>query len=111
MGNILISVEDNLKSDHKGSVTDIDSANEIYDEIESIEKELSKVLFPDMTIFYDFGIELDEDYWAEIIEENKIKQLEIDYNSYMDNKYYKKESVSEELNEDIAIDDLFVKSD
>jgi hypothetical protein len=109
--NILLSAEDNLKSENKGSITDIESANEIYEEIESIEKELSKELFPDITIYYDFGIELDEDYWAEIIEENKIKQLENDYNDYMYNKYDKKESISEEFNEDVAIDDLFDNSD
>ncbi|MDD4528165.1 MAG: restriction endonuclease [Candidatus Margulisbacteria bacterium] len=109
--SVLLNAEDNLKDDKKGNITDIDGANEIYDEIAEIENELSKELFPDIAFNHNFGIEIDEAYWAEIIDENKMKQWENESDDYRNNSYYKNESILDSFNEDLAIDDLFVKSD
>jgi len=109
--SVLLNAEDNLKNDKKGNITDIDGANEIYDEIAAIENELSKELFPDVAFNCNFGIEIDEAYWAEIIDENKMKQWKSESDDYRNNSYYKNESILDSFNEDLAIDDLFVKSD
>ena len=106
---VLQSNEEDLIKERRDDVKELDQVSDIYYEIDSLEREMKDELFPNTTIFHDFGIEMNDDYWKEKIKENidraeRIEEMESDYNE----DYYK-EAMYESYNEENAIDDLFVK--
>lgn len=104
--SVLQTSEDNLKDEHERYIKDIDVANDLYDEIYSLEIELKRNLLPNTSFDYDFGVEMDIDYWVQKVEKNidKAEWNEIQSGGY--ETHYLGES---KLNEDARIDNLFEK--
>lgn len=109
ISSVLERNEDGLKSERKDEVKDIKEVNEIYEELSTIETELKYSLFPNVSFDYDFGIDIDDDYWSEKIENNIIKAARNDamYEDY--DGFYRKESRVDKSEEN-TIDDLFTKT-
>ena len=107
--SVLQNSEDNYKSDIKDEVKNIDEVTNLYDNIYTIESELKSKLFPDTYLDYDFGIEMDAQYWEYKIEENieKSEQYSSGYDDYFD--HYSKDTRYVPYNQDAVIDDLFSK--
>lgn len=108
--SVLKANEDNLKSDKKDEIKNIDEVTELYDEVYSVERELKNELFPRTVFDYDFDIKMDKSYWDEKIEDNIVKAAKNDSESEGYQDVYK-EMVFERESEDKAIDDLFYKHD
>lgn len=106
--SILLSNEEDLKNDKKDEVQNIDEVSDLYEEIYSLESELKRELFPNTSFDYDFGIQIDDDFWTEKIEEN-VERAQINDDRDYNEDYYK-DGVGSWISEDSAIDDLFCKS-
>lgn len=106
--SVLQTNEKQLKRDREDSIKAIDEASDLYDDINYLERELKNDLFPNTSFDYDFGVEMDENYWEkkikENIEESERQELRNDgYNDhYIDDSKY---------DEDGSIDDLFEKQE
>lgn len=96
-------VED-CKFQYKDSVTELDVIENIYDDIESLERDLKNSLFPNSIIYHDFGIEMNRSYWKEVVNNNINQQERNELLSSSENFYKEKEF---NFNEDFLIDDLF----
>ncbi len=106
--SVLQTSEDNLKDEHERSIKDIDVATDLYDEIYSLELELKSNLFPNTSFDYDFGVDMDTDYWKQKVEKNldEAERNELRSDGY--ENHYVAESI---LDEDATIDNLFEKQE
>lgn len=107
--NVLQNNEEEVKNERKDEVKNFDEVLEFYYEIDELEKELKNELFPYTSFSYDFGVGLDDSYWKGKITENlenleRNEEMQLEYGE----EYYK-EAMYESINEENAIDDLFVK--
>ena len=74
--NILDQTEDQLKSSIESDVENLDSVEEIYDEINALKEVLFLNLLAEGIIFDELVYEMDEDYWNEKIELNEFQKYE-----------------------------------
>lgn len=107
--SVLQSSEDDLKSEKKDEIINIDEVADLYDEINSLERELKYELFPNTSFEYDFGVDMDKTYWEDKIEDNIVKAASNEAMSEDYDKDYYKEARFESNSEENAIDDLFIK--
>lgn len=107
--SVLQSSEDDLKSEKKDEIINIDEVADLYDEINSLERELKYELFPNTSFEYDFGVDMDKTYWENKIEDNIVKAASNEAMSEDYDKDYYKEARFESNSEENAIDDLFIK--
>ena len=108
--NVLKSEEEVLKYDQKNEVKAMSEVESIYDDVSSIEYELMNELLPRLTEGHDFGIGIDESYWEKQIEENIDNDLKAENEAEMYQEHYKSAEF-DHINQESAIDDLFIKSE
>lgn len=106
--SVLQTNEEQLKMDREDSIKAMDEATDLYDDISYLERELKNDLFPNISFDYDFGVEMDENYWEKKIKENKeeLERQELRNDGYDD--HYIADS---KYDEDGSIDDLFEKQE
>jgi DNA polymerase III delta prime subunit len=108
--NVLKNNEVDLKNEREDDIKDINEVSDLYDEIVSLEKDLKHELFPNASVDHNFEIEMDHNYWDDKIEENIARTARNEVMNDADDDHYYNEARIEMINEDSAIDDLFIKS-
>lgn len=104
--NVLKTKELHLNWDKGESVKDLYDAQYLYEEIDMLGRELRQDLFPNIILDFDFGIEMDKNYWEQKIEQNN---YQMEKNKIRNEPYEDHYNVTSKSDEDNSIDDLFQK--
>lgn len=108
--SVLQSSETDI-DERENEINNLDEVTDLYDEIYTLEEDLTSELFPSSSIDYDFKIEMNTSHWQKKIEENS-KRLDAEASRFEDyDEDYYKEARFESNNEERAIDELFKKSE
>ncbi|WP_420573896.1 restriction endonuclease [Kordia sp.] len=105
--NIVETMRDELSDQIKDEVTDLNKVEEIYEEIFGTREQLIDELLPDSKKPLVLEVELDKQYWEDIIEENQIKESMRDFEAWEESEYRKENPVEPNSNENERIEKLF----
>jgi hypothetical protein len=108
--NVLRLKEENIINANSESINEFQEAEALYESIKELEDELIGQILPDIIFVCDFGVEIDNNYWEQQIENNleQLRKEEAQQEDYYD---YYDEQVRDSENTDSAIDDLFSKQE
>lgn len=102
IGNILYNEEEKIKDEYETTVLDFDDISWQYEELDSLLKKLQSQFleYGNLSLYRDYKIYFDENYWEKIIERNKEKAAKEELAVEDKYEYYQE-------NSDTEIDDLF----
>lgn len=102
---VLKSNEKTFQQERRDEVRDMDDVELIYDDLDEIKRSLVYNLLADVYFDYDFGLDIDKEYWKYKIAEN----IEFEEQSQPENDDYDyhRDIAFDRMDEDTIIDDLF----
>ncbi|WP_338764689.1 restriction endonuclease [Bernardetia sp. ABR2-2B] len=102
IGNILYNEEEKIKDEYEATVLDFDDIYWEYEKLDSLVKKLNNEFleYGNLSLYSDYKIYLDENYWEEVIERNKEKAAKEELAAEDKYEYYQE-------NNDFEIDNLF----
>lgn len=104
--SVIQSNEESLKDEKQESAFDYSVVDEIYDELYEISDHLKSQLFPSIDVDYEFIVKPDKEYWDKKINENITRT---EYDESQIKEYHKEHYIENVIDEEEAIDELFIK--